>query len=140
MPNCTVRTRANLWASKNARSDEPNCKTTLESLKSRLDQIPRAYSVVLIGNPGSGKSTLLNTLVKDAKFKSGVRWVTPSTCLFLCFAFSLPFCECSFGEGMTRTMKKVHLNGFTYIDAPGFDDADSKEDAAQEVHKDIQFQ
>jgi predicted GTPase len=62
-------------------------------------------SIIAIGNPGSGKSTTLNYLAQKLIFKSGV----------------------AIGSGLTYELNKVKVNGITYCDTPGLNDAKKRE-------------
>jgi len=70
-----------------------------------------ALSIIAIGNPGSGKSTTLNYLAQQDMFKSGV----------------------SYGSGMTGALDVKKVNGITYCDTPGLNDAGKREAAGKAI-------
>ncbi|KAJ3110747.1 hypothetical protein HK100_002920 [Physocladia obscura] len=69
--------------------------------------------ILLVGNPGTGKSAILNGLTGAAYFKAGN----------------------SFGKGCTHVCQSVLVNGITYMDTPGLDDVEIREQAAEEIRK-----
>lgn len=70
-----------------------------------------ALTIIAIGNPGSGKSTLLNYLAQQKVFNSGV----------------------SYGSGMTGALDVKKVNGITYCDTPGLNDAGKREAAGKAI-------
>lgn len=68
---------------------------------------------MLIGNPGVGKSTILNSLIGNPRFQSGV----------------------SLGSGLTTETLSYCRNGVTYVDTPGMNDIENREQAASQISK-----
>jgi len=68
-------------------------------------------SIIAIGNPGCGKSTTLNYLAQQKVFQSGV----------------------SYGSGMTGALDVQEVNGITYCDTPGLNDAGKRKAAGKAI-------
>ena len=75
------------------------------------DSATTKTNILVVGNPGAGKSTILNSLLKEARFKSGV----------------------NLGAGLTFRFDYFVKNHITYMDTPGLCDIEKRKQAAEAI-------
>jgi len=71
-------------------------------------------NILFVGNPGTGKSTLLNGLLRKAMFISGISRT---------------------GSGVTTNLQKITHDGVYYLDTPGLDDDEMRQNCANEINQ-----
>jgi len=69
-------------------------------------------NVILVGNPGVGKSTILNSLMGEARFRSGVS-----------------------ASGVTEILQSQDFMGIKYVDTPGLDEYKKRKQAGEEIER-----